>query len=66
MRNTSIYQLQELILVFLLIVKNVSSNVNHLDHGSFLVVESNEIGNFNLDVFGICLIDHLVDLDANL
>jgi len=65
MRYASIYQLQELVLGLLLIVKNVAGDVDHLDHSSFLVVEPTEISDFKLDVFGFRLLDDFIDLDAN-
>jgi hypothetical protein len=66
MRNASIYQLQELILGLLLVVKNVASDINHLDHGSFLVVEPNEICDLKLYILGFCLLDNFINLDSNL
>ena len=64
MRYASIYQLQELVLGLLLIVKNVTGDVDHLDHSSFLVIEPDKISDFKLDVFGFRLLDDFIDLDA--
>ena len=46
-------------------MKNVASNVNHLNHGSGLVVESNEICDLKLNVFVVFLLGNFIDMDSN-
>jgi len=63
--NASIYHLQKLVLGLLLIVENVTGDVNHLNHGSGLVVEPNEICDLKLNVLGVLLLDYFIVMDSN-
>ena len=45
-------------------MKNVSSDVNDLNHGSFLVIETNEVLYLKLNVLGTLVFNHLESLNS--
>ena len=66
MRNAGVNHSQEFILVSLLLIQDVSSQIDDLEHISRLFVDALEAGNFDLHVFVFyaLLVDDLECLDA--
>ena len=66
MRNAGVNHGQEFILVSLLLVQDVTSQINDLKHISGLFVDALEAGNFDLYIFVFyaLLVDDLECLDA--
>ena len=59
MGNTGIYHGKDIVLPLLLVVKNVTGDVDDLNHGPCLVVVTNEVFDFKLYVLSILILDYL-------
>ena len=64
MGHTSVDHGEQFVLAFLLVVKNVSCDIYDLNHSSFLVIETNEVLYFKLNVLGTVSFYHLENLDS--